>query len=83
MTTMTSIERSKRLKALGYRMIRGYFCPIRQKKMPYATVPDNMPGSTCVHENLEGVESRILNAEKIRSWQSEPIERPEEEVSNG
>ena len=71
MPQMTSRDRKRRLEALGYRMVRGYFCPIRQKKMPYATVPDNKPGSTCVHETLDGVEERILTAEKIRAWQAE------------
>jgi len=39
--------------------------------MPYATLPDNMPGSTCVHENLEGVDARIVGAEQMRQWEAE------------
>lgn len=73
---MTAQERKQRLSALGYRLIKGYRCPIRRRKMPYATVPDNRPGTTCVHESLDGVDARIVNAEKIRAWQAEmpPIE---------
>ena len=68
---MTSSERHQRLKALGYRLVRNYYCPIRRRKMPYATLPDNMPGSTCVHENLEGVDARIVGAEQMRQWEAE------------
>jgi len=67
---MTAEERNRRLKALGYQLVRNYPCPIRQRVMPYATVPANgNSGSTCVHENLAGVEKRILLAENIRRWQ--------------
>lgn len=68
---MTSNERKQRLEALGYRLIRNYYCPIRQKKMPYATAPSNGAGTTCVHESLDSVDQRIINAEKVRSWQQE------------
>lgn len=73
MPKMTREERSARLRALGYRIVRNYRCPIRGRIVPYATLPDGRPGSTCVHQNLDDVEVRILCAEKIRAWQSEPL----------
>ncbi len=65
---MTQQERVKRLNALGYFLRRNYYCPIRRKVMPWATVP-SWTGTTCVHEDLKSVDARIENAEKIRSWQ--------------
>ncbi len=65
---MTNTERKRRLENLGYRLVRNYFCPIRRRKMPFATLP-NGPGTTCVHNTLNEVDVRILNAEQIRKWQ--------------
>lgn len=74
---MKIIEIRRRLKALGYRLQRRYYCPIRRCVFPYATLPDSMPGTTCVHENLGSVEARIHGAENVRAWQRGAIEAAE------
>lgn len=67
---MTSNERTKRLAALGYTLRRNYWCPIRQRRMPYARLP-NGPGSVCVFDTLAEVDRHIAQVEQIRSWQQD------------
>ena len=67
---MSGKERAGRLAALGYRLVRNYPCPIRRRKMPYATLPVSS-GSVVVHGSLDSVDARIKGAEMIRGWESE------------
>lgn len=67
---MTGKERKARLTALGYRLVRNYFCPIRRKRMAYARLPLSS-GSVCVFDTLEQVDHHIADVEKVRSWQEE------------
>jgi hypothetical protein len=61
----------QRLKALGYRLVRNYYCPIRRRRMPYAVLPNNRTGSINVFDTLAQVEKYVKDVEQIRSWQED------------
>lgn len=60
----------KRVEKLGYRLERNYRCPIRQKVMPFATLPMD-GGSTCVFERSADVARWAGQVEQMREWMSE------------
>jgi len=60
---------ANRVKALGYRLVKGYYCPIRRRRMAYATVPDNVEDAISVSvwvERLTGDELTLEEAEALR-----------------
>lgn len=67
---MTQREMKVRLERLGYRLERNYRCPIRQKVMPFATLP-LVSGGTCVFERAADVARYIEQVEQMREWLAE------------